>query len=338
MRRVVACASLILMLCASVGWGRGGPPPVRWWDEGSGSAVAQTAPSPAIRQFPTVEIDPLISYIRYLFMHKQALILEQDGEFYFYFAYNDAQTHVTTKVFAESDLLNPGAWISQNVVTWTGAGTLRYVSPTAYWDSGASLWYPQVTFNAYGPTATFCMHDQGGLGAGLWTAPMDVSGPVYDYYLPLTETSTSNVVFMEGLARDTASDSHVFKSFGGVDGVMVDPPGEVMVFPTDASWGPNPVYGQGFENSQLLHHDGRVVIARGGYRSEDYADHTNPLLVVYRESIDGGLSWSDNVWLDQVTVPDIPGGLPGIEGHYQNSFFDGLIEADGDLHFLCVVA
>jgi hypothetical protein len=135
-----------------------------------------------------------------------------------------------------------------------------------------------------------------------------------------------------------ADDSHIFKSFDGVTGVILDPPGEVMIFPADDSYGPNPVYGQGYENSQLVYRDGAILIAAGGYRTADFGAHDNPLLAVYRISDDGGNTWSENVWLDQAVVPDMPGSLPGIEGHYSNSFFDALIEDDGDLHFLCVVA
>jgi hypothetical protein len=98
-------------------------------------------------------------------------------------------------------------------------------------------------------------------------------------------------------------------------------------------------YGQGYENSQLVYHDGtnKVVVAAGGYRTEDIGAPNNPLLVVYQESTDGGETWSDEVWLDEVTVPDLPGVIPGIEGHYSNSFFDMLIDHDGDLHFAVVL-
>jgi hypothetical protein len=41
------------------------------------------------------------------------------------------------------------------------------------------------------------------------------------------------------------------------------------------------------------------------------------------------------MWLDQASVPDLPGALPGIEGPYSNQFLDLLIEPDGDLHFAC---
>jgi hypothetical protein len=87
-----------------------------------------------------------------------------------------------------------------------------------------------------------------------------------------------------------------------------------------------------------LYRDGTVLVALGGYRMEDISDHENPLLAVYKTSDDGGNTWSPNIWLDQAVVPDMPGDLPGIEGHYSNSFFDALIEDDGDLHFLCVIA
>jgi len=62
------------------------------------------------------------------------------------------------------------------------------------------------------------------------------------------------------------------------------------------------------------------------------------LLIVYKESSDEGNTWSDNIWVDQNLVPDMPGSVPGIEGHYSNSFFDGLMEPDGDIHFCAVLA
>jgi hypothetical protein len=40
------------------------------------------------------------------------------------------------------------------------------------------------------------------------------------------------------------------------------------------------------------------------------------------------------MWIDQASVPDLPGALPGIEGPYSNQFFDLLIDHEGDIHFL----
>jgi hypothetical protein len=253
----------------------------------------------------------------------------------FFFAYNDNESHVSTVMFDESHFTDPTSWIRQDIHEWTGEGTLRYVSPTAYWDG--FLWWPQVTFNASYPTSDWYMMDEGSIGAGIWCNPIDVTGPVYDYYLPLTDVGPGNVVYMDGQARDVAGDSHIFKSFDGWNGTMLDPPGEVMIFPADESYGLNPVYFQGYENSQLLYRYGTILVTLGGYRTVQFGDPDNPLLVVYKTSNDGGNTWSENVWLDQAVVTDMPGRLPGIEGHYFNSFFDGLIEDDGDLHFTCVV-
>jgi hypothetical protein len=262
---------------------------------------------------------------------KQAVILPNAGEYWFFFAYNDNRSHVRTKVFSESQLWDPAQWIVADVATYAGGSTLRYVSPTAYWEGG--VWYPQVTWNAWPPTETWHHVDQGGLGSGLWTSPIDVSGPIYDYYLPVTEAGPNNVVLMSGLARDVANDSWVFKSFDGWTGDILDPPGEAVIFPDTVVWR------QGLENSQILYRDGKLVAAVGGYRNDQYTQPTNPLLVVFRESTDGGLSWTDTTWVDQSLVPEIPGTYPGIKGHgfYSGSFFDGLIDRDGDLHFISAV-
>jgi len=240
-------------------------------------------------------------------------------------------------IFNQSEMMDPASWTVQDIVEWTGTGTLRYVSPSAYYDG--SVYYPQVTYNCYGPPGfNGFVYDEGGLEAGIWTNSFDVGGPVYDYYLPLTDVGTENVVYMDGQARATAAESHVFKSFSGLDGVIVDPPGEVMIWPSHDSIGPNPVYGQGYENSQLVYGNGTIVIALGGYRTEDYADPNNPLVPVFRCSMDGGLTWGETVWLDKATVPDMPGSIPGINGHYSNSFFDFSFDGDGNMHFLAVIA
>jgi hypothetical protein len=306
------------------------PPPVNRWAEGDHGAGGG-GPADVVygRQFSTVNIAPSAEYIRYLFEPKQAVILAEGGDYWLFFAYNDALSNVETVVFKESALYDPGQWMINDVHTWTGSGDLRYVSPAAYYDG--MLWYPEITFNAYSPTTTWHMYDQDGVGAGNWTPVMDVAGPTYDYYLPLTEIGCGNLVFMDGQARDVANDTHVFKAFNGFTGTIQDPPGEMVVFPDNVVWG------QGYENSQLLLMEPRLVIAAGGYRSDQYTLPTNPLLVVFNESTDGGFTWTDTVWVDQSFLPDIPGEYPGIAGHYSNSFFDGLIDMDGDLHFLCVV-
>lgn len=311
------------------------PPAVKVTDDPVSTVVA---PAVKGRDFDRVRIDEMISYIRYLFEHKQAIILPDGEDPYFFFAYNDNEAHVSTVIFNESQMMDPASWVRQDIVEWTGTGTLRYVSPSAYWDGSA--WYPQVTFNCYGPPSyEGYLYDEGGLGAGIWTNPFPVDGPTYDYYLPLTDAGTDNVVYMDGQARDVAGDSHIFKSFSGVDGSLVAP--EFMIFPSEDQYGANPVWGQGYENSQLVYRggrDGTIVIALGGYRTGDFTDPNNTMVPVFRTSTDGGLTWSDQVWLDQATVPDMPGSIPGINGHYSNAFFDFSFDGDGHMHFLSVIA
>ncbi len=326
--RVAVVATTVLLLVWTAAAGREPPPAVSRWAEDSGTRGAP-ADVQYGRQFATVNIAGSVAYVRYLFEPKQAVILPDGNDYWFFFGYNDDQGNVETVVFEESQLWNPVAWIVTDVATWTGSGDLRYISPTAYFDG--AVWYPEVTWNTYSPTSDWHQIDEGGLGIGLWSPPIDVLGPVYDYYLPLSEAGPGNVIYMDGQARDVANDSHIFKSFDGWTSTIIDPPGEVMIFPDNVVWG------QGYENSQLLLREPRLVIAAGGYRSDQYTLPTNPLLVVFNESTDGGFTWSDTVWVDQSFVPDIPGEYPGIAAHWLNSFFDGLIDADGDLHFLCPV-
>jgi hypothetical protein len=327
MRKLLVVA-LLLVPVTALALNKTPMPEVSKWAEAAAATHANYPVEVPRSQFTSTRIDTLISYIRYLFEAKQALILPENGTNWFFFAYNDGYSHVRTKVFSEDQLGDEAQWIVADVYEWTGDGTLRYVCPTAYNDG--SVWYPEMTINTAAPTTNWHFIDEGGLGVGLWSPPIDVLGPVYDYYLPLVEAGPDNIIYMDGQARDVANDTHVFKSFSGWDGTIYDPPGEVVIGP-DTEWN-----GQGFENSQLLYRDGLVVIAAGAYRTADFT--TDPLLVVYKCSTDDGNTWSDNVWLDQVVVPDMPGGLPGIDGHYSNSFFDGLIEDDGDLHFACVIA
>ena len=300
---------------------------------GVGATTGSTVPSPRLdlpsRDFTRVTIDQEIFSSSYLYGPKQAVILPLDDDPYFFFAFNDDNAHVTTIVFRESQMLHQESWINQDVASHP---SLRYVSPSAYWNG--VTWYPQVTYNGYQPSATVYLYDQGGIGSGTWTAPFDVTGPVYDCYLPLTETGPGNVVYMDSQARQIAEGSHIFKAFDGFDGTTLDPPGQVMIFPDTVVWGHN------YENSQLLYHPDtqRLVILAAGYQSDQFADPENPLLVAFRESSDGGLTWGEIQWADQSLVPDMPGSIPGINGHYHLSFFDGLIDALGRLHVMAVVA
>jgi len=333
MKKLLALALMVPVVALALT----APPKVHKWQDVEPS-VGPRPDLPIDRDTQAVMIDTFTTYIRYLFEHQQAMILPMGDMYYFYWAYNDGYSHVRTKVFTEDQLMDQGSWIAQDIFEWTGDGTLRYVIPSAYWDG--SFWYPEVAFNCHAPSADWYQLDEGGLGSGIWSNPYDLlDGRQYDYYLPLTWAGTNNVVYLDGQARDTAGDSHIFQAIDGWTSAMMDPPGEVMLYPADETYGENPVYSQGYENSQLVAMPDAagdyVVLATGGYRDADIGGHTNPLLICYRESNDGGMTWSDNMWIDQASVPDLPGALPGIEGPYSNQFFDLLIDHEGDLHFLC---
>jgi hypothetical protein len=324
--RKLLVVSLVLVPVVALALGKA---PVSKWDDGPIASNGNYPVEVPRGQFTTVRIDTMAAYIRFLFEMKQAVILPEGDEYWFFFAYNDNYSHVRTKVFTESTVGDEAQWNVTDVYEWTGDGTLRYICPTAYWDG--SGWYPQMTINTAAPTTDWHFVDEGYINVGLWTPPIDVLGPTYDYYLPLVEAGPDNMIYMDGQARDTANDTHIFKSFDGFTGDMFDPPGEVIVGPDDVWWS------QGYENSQLLYKDGLLVVASGAYRTDQFTDPTNPLLVVYKCSTDDGNTWSDDVWLDQAVVPDMPGSVPGIQGYYSNQFFDGVIDPDGDLHFIAQV-
>jgi hypothetical protein len=315
------------------------PPPVSLWDDApTGTGGGQPVPLEGGRQFATVRIDTMVSYIRYLFEQRQAVILPDGSDYWFFFAYNDNGEHVRTTIFDELDLLAPAQWDVTDVWTQNVGGQLRYVIPSAYWDG--TYWYPEVCTNTWPGTGgatnedlTYWFLDEGSLGVGLWTPPIDVGGAADnpDWYLPLTAVGPNNVVYMDGQTRAYAAwdDWHIFKSFDGWTGTEIIP--MTVVFPEDLP------YSQGYENTQLLYRNGRLVIVTGGYRGPDYSLPTNPLLAVFRQSTDGGATWGDTTWVDQSFVADIPGEYPGIDGHWSNSFFGGLIDQDGDLHILMMV-
>ncbi len=287
--------------------------------------------APMNRDFATVRMDTMIHYMNYLWEPNQGLIFPgESGTNWFYFAYNDNYSSVLTKFVSEDQLMD-GSWIVDGVGVTAG-----YVSPGVFRDG--SFVYPQMTLDGDWSGLAFT-YDEFGIAGGGWTTPWILDGIVADS-LPLTVTGQDNIVYLAAQARELAGDSHYFISFDLLTGIL-DPPGEVLIFPSEEQYGENPVYGQGYENSQILYWtDGeeseKIVIAAGGYRSENYAEE--PLLIVYKESTDKGNTWSDNIWVDQNLVPDMPGSVPGIEGHYSNSFFDGLIEPDGDIHFCAVLA
>jgi hypothetical protein len=308
--------ALALVLVPAVAWSWTTPeaPPISIWDGYAGAAVGPTEVPGS--QFTTVRIDSMAAYIRYLFEMKQGVILPEGEDYWFFFAYNDNHSHVRTKIFKETDVMNEPVWNVTDVYEWTGAGTLRYVCPTAYWDG--SVRYPEMTINPAVPTINSHFIDEGGINVGMWTPPMEVVG--LQASVLATEAGPDNVIYCLAIG-----DSHWFWAFDGGTGTGA---GQIV----GADW-----CGQGYENSQLLYRDGLIVVAAGAYRTSAYTDPSNPLLVVYRASTDGGESWSDNVWLDQAVIVDMPGTLPGIQGHWSNSFFDGLIDDDGDLHFMCAI-
>jgi hypothetical protein len=326
---LVVC--LILMPAVALAVNKTLTPAVPWWcDDPSPRSAPIPRQAAYSADYKIVQIDTMTAATRFVYEHKQAILCEEGGDPWFVFAHNDNASHVRTIVFRESQLDDAASWFVADIYEWTGDGTLRYVTPTAFNDG--SVWYPEVTFNTHAPSSDWHMVDEGGIGVGLWSPPIDILGPVYDYYLPLTEAGPDNVIYLDAQARDVASDSHVFKSFSGWDGTLVDPPGEVLLFPDDVFFGTN------YENSQLLYRDGKIVVCGGFFRTSAVTDPTNPLLCVYTESTDEGNTWSDPVWLDQAAVPDMPGMIPGMSYHFSNVLqFDGVIDMEGDIHFIMAV-
>ncbi len=191
------------------------PPPthIRAEDTSAGS----TPDVPATREWTIVRVDTMTSYIRYLFEHQQALVLPMGDMYYLYWAHNDNNSHVRTIVFGETQFADPASWVVQDIY----AGTIGYVSPSAYWDG--SIWYPEATFNTDGLTAH--MVDEG--GPGIWSNPCYPAG-AYNYYPPLTWAGSENVIYMSGQARDVFGDSHFFMAF---DGWTCEVLFESMIFP-----------------------------------------------------------------------------------------------------------
>jgi hypothetical protein len=335
MRRLLVTA-LVLVPITAVALGRDEVPPISVWDDAPMLRDGVYPPQAPRQQFMTVRIDTVVSYIRYLFMQKQAVILPQEDMFHFFFSYNNASEHVRTIVSDEAQVMG-GSWIVTDIWEQSVGGQLRYVCPTAHWEDTSDAWFPEVCVNIWpGPGGdpsvdlTYWFIDEGGLGVGLWPPPMDVGDDSLDFYLPLVEAGPSNEVSIVGQTRAAPlNDWIVFKTFDGWSGAEILPPRAIF---TDTV-----PHSQGYENTQLLQDQERIVVATAGYATDAFTDPTNPLLIVYCESTDGGQSWSDPVWIDQTLVPDMPGTNPGINGHWSNSFFDGLIDPDGDLHFICAI-
>ena len=104
MKRFVILGIIVLTIFTAA-FGADAPLPVSRWAEDVGGVAANSPDVPTGRQFTTVRIDTLVSYIRYLYEHKQALILPDNDQNWFFCAYNDNESHVRTKVFTEDQLL-----------------------------------------------------------------------------------------------------------------------------------------------------------------------------------------------------------------------------------------
>jgi hypothetical protein len=312
-------------------------PPLSKWAEDFQSLDANVGSNPAMnRDYATVRVDTSVFYVRYLFEAAPAVIVPLGEDPGLFFAYNDYNGHIRTRAFLESQFSDPDSWITVDVFTeYEDYPNLRYICPHYYYDG--SFYYPQMTANGGAPYWTVYWIDEGGVGANIWSLPYDVTTETTNYYLPLCATTSMNRVHMDGQGRDVDDDSHHYVNFDGWTGETGD---DVLIFPSDPQYGDNYIYSQGYENSNLLYCEdaGRLVIATGGYPDELTADPAPPLLIVYRESNDEGATWGENVWLDQTIVPDMPGDLPGINTDFSNSFFDGIYDAMGNLHFVTVIA
>jgi hypothetical protein len=329
--------SLTLVPVAVLATSQTPAPPISKWADGFEWQDANVGPNPAMnRQYTTVRVDTSVFYVRFLFEPEPAVVIPTGEDPWLFFAYNDFNGHIRTKAFQESQFSDPISWISVDAFTESDDyPTLRYICPHYYYDGG--LYYPQMTSNGGAPYWNLYMIDEGGVGTNIWSLPYDVTTDVTNYYLPITATTSTNMVHMDGQGRDVDGDSHHYVNFDGWTGEVGE---DVMIFPSDPQYGDNYVYAQGFENSNLLYDEaaGRLVIATGAYMDSLTADPAPPLLVVYRESNDEGATWSDNVWLDQTNVPDMPGDSPGINTDFSNSFADGVIDALGNLHFIMVIS
>jgi hypothetical protein len=316
--------ALVLVPITVFALGRDKVPPVSVWYDAPMTHEGSYPPQAPRQQFYTARLDTFVSYGEYLFSQKQAIILPSGGGvFWFFYPYNDDYGHLRTIIFDDSQVEDDTQWIRQDV--WEG--TIGRSCPTAYWESD---WYPEIACHIPGD-ALYWFMDQGGLGTGLWTPPIEIVADSLGFRVCVVEAGEGNIVSAVLETYNTVFNDYwiLFMTFGGpTGGLIVDP---LVVFPDTLP------YRQGYENTQLLQGQGRIVIATGGYATSAFTDPTNPLLVFIRESTDGGVTWSDAVPVDQTLVPDVPGAFPGINGHWSNSFFDGLIDCDGDLHFMCAV-
>ena len=263
------------------------------------------------KRYTEVVIDTSISGTSFLYGQRNGWVsTDSDGTWWYYYLFNDNYNHTVPILFTEDQIYSPEEWYrpfailpSQNQIRYTSCHVTinNYeIYPIAIYDiRDGDRW------------ETMYSYDEFGMAGDGWTSPIPLEDPPplpsnfnmsYPMTLPIHGDGGMHVLTRNGNGFE-------YRRFGFF--------GEHEIGPIPLFSG---VFGTGYEIPTFASDPiGMLVVAiLPGYRVGDedpnwQDDPTNPLLPAIHMSWDFGVTWSDLIWLDNATVPDLPGTNTGCD-------------------------
>ena len=258
-------------------------------------------------------IDSLVDGTHFLYGQNTGWVMK-DGDYawLYIFAYHDGFQRIKSLILPEDQTEIPGSGIYQYLFEGDQSDLLRYA--TCQFGDVEGFFYPQVFFdiNIDDHREVMYTYDEFGIGGGGWISPMPLQDPPpqspdfnisQPMTIPIPATGAFHILTNSGNAYE-------YRRFSFI--------GEHEIGPVPLLTG---VHGTGYEVPCFTADaSGQIVVAAiPGYRvgedsDPDWRDDpTNPLLPALQISQDFGETWSDLFWLDNATVPDLPGTNTGCD-------------------------
>ena len=258
-------------------------------------------------------IDSTVSGIHFVYGQNNGWFMQGiDGFGFYLFAYQDGFDRINSLILPEEEIGTPEAGIHQFLYEGEQSDLLRHT--TCQFGDVEGFFYPQVFFDISIDDHREVMYtlDELGIGGDGWISPI----PLQD---PPPQSPDFNMSQPMTIPIPTTGAFHILTNSGnGYEYRRFSFIGEVEIGSVPLLTG---VYGTGYEVPCFTSNaSGQIVVAAiPGYRVGEDAnpdwrdDPTNPLLPALQISRDFGETWSDLIWLDNATVPDLPGTNTGCD-------------------------
>jgi len=258
-------------------------------------------------------IDSLVDGTHFLYGQNTGWVMKDGNDAWLYiFAYHDGFQRIKSLILPEDQTEIPGSGIYQYLFEGDQSDLLRHT--TCQFGDVEGFFYPQVFFDISIDDHREVMYtyDEFGIGGGGWISPI----PLQD---PPPQSPDFNMSQPMTIPIPTTGAFHILTNSGnGYEYRRFSFIGEVEIGSVPLLTG---VHGTGYEVPCFTSNaSGQIVVAAiPGYRVGEDAnpdwrdDPTNPLLPALQISRDFGETWSDLIWLDNATVPDLPGTNTGCD-------------------------